>query len=471
MADIVDIGNDDDDLFELLLISNILQCFLFVTKSYAEVFRVLLQQQVVNDRMLNRSLPVRLVRPTWEAFTSRIGEKIFRKMFRMSHTTFARLCNKIATVVTPKVFKSEFLVDPLLELPTLALDAIGGFIPGELKLAILLRLLAGACYIDMIALFHVSETSVWNVFHEAITWVRQTFTFPLRELLEKKDWPALKVIAAEFGARTEGTYNGCFGAIDGIAIRVKCFSTNDVPDPGNYYCRKGFYALNVQAICDRRKRFLWCSTGHKGGTHDSRAFSETNLYELLDKLAEDLKREGLYLAGDSAYALAVFLLTPFDNPEAKSMQDAFNFYHSSSRIFIECSFGELVMRWGIFWRRLCFGVSKVGHIIQSAMLLHNFIVDERETAAGQVDNHFFENFEYDESRSTAASHSEPPEALVTDNDEPKPAGRPDKRKDDLKKLGEELRTTLTVNLAARAYVRPQQAGMTYNKHGHVYMTY
>ena len=40
--------------------------------------------------------------------------------------------------VMPKVCKSEFLVDLLqLDLPALALDAIGGFIPGELKLAIL----------------------------------------------------------------------------------------------------------------------------------------------------------------------------------------------------------------------------------------------------------------------------------------------------------------------------------------------
>ena len=129
------------------------------------------------------------------------------------------------------------------------------------------------------------------------------------------------------------------------------------------------------------------------------------------------------------------------------------------------------MRWGIFWRRLCFNPIKIGSIIQCAMLLHNFIVNERESEARQVDDHFFENFEYDESNLTTASHSEPPEALVTDNDEPKPAGRPDKRTDDLKKLGEKLRSTLAVNLAAKGYVRPTQPGMTYNKHGHVYMTY
>ena len=84
---------------------------------------------------------------------------------------------------------------------------------------------------------------------------------------------------------------------------------------------------------------------------------------------------------------------------------------------------------------------------------------------------FFANFEYNECNSTTVSHLEPPEALVTDNDEPKPAGWPDKQKDDLKKLGEQLQMTLTMNLAAKGYVRPTQNGMTYNKYGRVYMTY
>ena len=55
--------------------------------------------------------------------------------------------------------------------------------------------------------------------------------------------------------------------------------------------KNGFHALNVHAICDREQRFLWCSTGHKGGTHDNRAFFETCLYDLFDKMAEDLLAE------------------------------------------------------------------------------------------------------------------------------------------------------------------------------------
>ncbi len=49
-------------------------------------------------------------------------------------------------------------------------------------------------------------------------------------------------------------------------------------------------------------------------------------------MAEDLAEKGFYLAGDSAYALMVFLLTPFDNEGARSIEDAFNFFHSSCRI-------------------------------------------------------------------------------------------------------------------------------------------
>jgi len=77
----------------------------------------------------------------------------------------------------------------------------------------------------------------------------------------------LKEIGADFSVDSYGCFLGCIGAIDGLAIRIKCLS--NVPDFGNYFCRKNFYALNVQAICDRKKRILWISAGHQGSTHDS----------------------------------------------------------------------------------------------------------------------------------------------------------------------------------------------------------
>jgi hypothetical protein len=73
---------------------------------------------------------------------------------------------------------------------------------------------------------------------------------------------------------------GCIGALDGLAVKIRCPMLSDlISDPGNYYCRNGFYdALNVQAICDKLlHRLLWVKTGNKGSTHDSTAFDGTRL--------------------------------------------------------------------------------------------------------------------------------------------------------------------------------------------------
>ena len=68
-------------------------------------------------------------------------------------------------------------------------------------------------------------------------------------------------------------------------------------------------------------------------------------------------------------------------------KDNFNYHLSSERIWIECAFGELMMRWGMFWRRLNFGIDLCGDIIMASMLLHNFIIDNRIV---DNDTHFFQ---------------------------------------------------------------------------------
>ena len=38
------------------------------------------------------------------------------------------------------------------------------------------------------------------------------------------------------------------------------------------------------------------------------------------EVAEELQKESIHIAGNSAYALAVFLLTPYDNAAPKSIE-------------------------------------------------------------------------------------------------------------------------------------------------------
>ena len=86
---------------------------------------------------------------------------------------------------------------------------------------------------------------------------------------------------------------------------------------------------------------------------------------------------GLYILGDSAYSIRFFLLVPFDNASAHSVEDGFNYHLSTCRIWVECAFGEIDMRWGILWRALPFSLRNNVKVIDAAMRLHNFIVAYR----------------------------------------------------------------------------------------------
>ena len=71
-----------------------------------------------------------------------------------------------------------------------------------------------------------------------------------------------------------------------------------------------------------------------------------------------------YMIGDSAYALWQFLLTPYDNAKPNTAEDIFNYHLLSSRINVECTFGDIDVCWGIFWRPLKFPLQQ-----------HKFIID------------------------------------------------------------------------------------------------
>ena len=89
------------------------------------------------------------------------------------------------------------------------------------------------------------------------------------------------------------------------------------------------------------------------------------------------------MLGDSAYGIESFLIPPYNNTSPRTPEDDFNFYHSSARITVECAFGEIDLRWGIFWKRLSMSLSHAAIVIEGAMHLHNFLVDYREN---QVEN-------------------------------------------------------------------------------------
>jgi len=288
-------------------------------------------------------------------------------------------------------------------------------------------------------------------------------------ILRNEQWSVPHELAQHFGEKSGGLFYGTFGSLDGVAIRIVSPSLKQVPDPGNYCCRKGFFALNVQATCDNHKRFLWCHPMNKGSSHDSSAFAGTKLIELL---------QGLHLVDDSAHPLCSFLQVPCDQQDVKRDPlgglDAYNYHLSGNRIWIECAFGELVMRRRIFWRTLRFDIFKSGNVVLAAMLLHNFIVENR-LANNKDEEIFFRTFATERESSQQMRLTwltgESPRASVVDNNEPRPLGRTTESEKKLLEEGAKLRNVLMLSLARGNLRRPMESGMRYNDEGLICMTY
>jgi hypothetical protein len=419
------------------------------------------------------------------------SDKQFRRMFRMSLESFDKLCVKICDTVGEKEFKPESTLisqnnpsstttaigeDPTTKRKGLgAIDSSGGPLSGEVRVAIFLRILSGASYLDLMVIFEVTHDPIFRSFKLVCNWIRGTFKFPLVNALRNEDTEYFDNISSTFShvGASCGNYSGCIGAIDGIAMRIKRPTlSNKLRDPGAYYCRKGFYSLNCQAICDCDKRILWISSKHIGSTHDAAAFHETKLYRLLQQKKEYLKKHGFFIAGDSAYCMDSFLLTPYSTPGPRSAEDAYNFYHSNCRIRIECTFGEIVMRFGIFWRTLNFDLSFNGDIIEAAALLHNYIVDQRDPVeAASFQNFSCQTLAEESPIRSSVNFADIPSATITDNNEPRPVGRPTTSEISARDQGALRRETIKISLQVAGLRRPLYPGHKYNSYGMIYMEY
>ncbi|EJK63010.1 hypothetical protein THAOC_16359 [Thalassiosira oceanica] len=409
--------------------------------------------------------------PSWSELLDGISDRVFRRKYRMSKGQFQLLCQRIREKVGDEDFRPG--------------KNQSNCLCGEIRLAIGLRLLAGGSYLDLIGRAYGVESpqSIYNYFHKVIEWINNTFDFPLVGLLQglrRKDRRAiarLKEISSEFASDSDFCFTGCIGAMDGLAVRIGCPSQAEIADPTCFFCRKNFFALNVQAICDRKKRILWISPGHAGSTHDSTAWQDTKLFDLLEEMEAELEKAGFFLVGDSAYPLSAYLQVPYPDAKPVTAEDAFNFWLSNSRIHIECAFGEIIMRFGLFWRALRFPLAKCLDIVKAAALLHNFLVDCREDTAD--DESYFRNMTLSSVQAMPVVQDQEPNSedsdqndqafpLVSDNNEPKPTGRPTKRRKLGEEAGKKLRDTLTANLVMNDKCRPKLNRMRYNALGHAY---
>ena len=205
----------------------------------------------------------------------------------------------------------------------------GGTISGEVKLAITLRCLAGGSYQDLSLIYSTGVSYFYDIVHKVCRdWINNDEILPYLGENYLNNTDEMKRVAREFELKggSRGILRGVIGALDGWLVRIQRPTLKDgIVNPGGFFNRKGFFAVNVQVLGDRYRRIIWRSIMCRGAEHDSTAFKRTSLYKKLMQKASLLSELGLYIVCDSAYALQSFLLCPFGKAVPYSEEDTFKY--------------------------------------------------------------------------------------------------------------------------------------------------
>jgi hypothetical protein len=241
--------------------------------------------------------------PAFQELLDPLTDRTFRMRYRVTFRVFKMICQKMKQIGfrkpnTGRGRKSKH--------------------SREARVAMTLRFLAGGSYLDLCDIYKTSERYMYLMVADTCEWLVKAYPMPL--LSE----PAVQQAArASFRRKPGGAeFDGAIMAIDGVCLRIVAPSTN----ASQYYNRKGYFALNMQAGVDGDARFLWTSIITSGGTHDALAFA-------CSPLSRWLERGGLpahlFILGDEASAASPQVLTPFSGRNLPVEHDSFNFFQVS----------------------------------------------------------------------------------------------------------------------------------------------
>ena len=274
--------------------------------------------------------------------------------FRMSKDTFLYLCDRLRSTICKKDsnMRKAITVDH--------------------RVAVTVWTLATPCEYRTIGhLFGISRSSVCKIVHETCEAIcnvllQEYIRFPKSNELET----TIRRFEQKWGVPQ------CVGAIDGSHIPV-CAPANMHTD---YYNRKGWYSMLVQAVVDPDYLFTDLNIGWPGSVHDARVLCHSQLYEqaqsgdiLPSTHSKTISGVSVppYLIGDAAYPLKTWLMKPFPDRGLSDDRRRYNYRMSRARMVVENAFGRLKGRWRRLLKRNDMSLERVPTVIAACGVLHN----------------------------------------------------------------------------------------------------
>ncbi|CAC5362618.1 HARBI1 [Mytilus coruscus] len=245
-------------------------------------------------------------------------------------------------------------VSPMIETPTRRSMSIST----STQVLTTLRFLAKGDYQSEVGDIHgISTSSASRIIHRVCSAINSCISniqFP-----RDADLTAVKE-----GFYRIATFPNVIGAIDGTLIPIQGLSGDDEP---NFVCRKGYHAINVQAVVDHKLRFTNVVVRWPGSTHDAFILQQSALYRHMDT-----NLNAGWLLGDSGYPLKVWLITPLANP-SNPQEQRFNNSHCKTRNINRDSKNKCLHKTG---GALSYRPERSTNIIETCFRLHNLAVEK-----------------------------------------------------------------------------------------------
>ena len=249
----------------------------------------------------------------------------------------------------------------------------------EHRVAMTLWCLATPCeYRTVGHLLGVARCTVCVIVHDTCKAICLTFS----EFIAFPTGPELDIVMEGFKEKC-GVIQ-CVGAIDGSHIPVTAPSLQH----SDFYNRKGWYSIIIQAVVQHSYLFRDVYIGWPGSVHDARVFGHSSLYKkatagsILNGSTVKVQSQDIvpYIIGDSAYPLLPWLMKPFPHHAALTpVQQIFNYRISSARI-VENAFGRLKARWRRLLKQNEMNVVNIPAVVHSCCILHNMCEIRKEVS-------------------------------------------------------------------------------------------
>ncbi|KAM3966291.1 putative nuclease HARBI1 [Aphomia sociella] len=274
-----------------------------------------------------------------------VSEGLFQQRYRLNKPAFRYLCDKFRETSSLKATKRVSL---------------------EHKVLCALHFYASGSYQGTIGMTkHLGQTTVSKYIKE----VTNALNTPniLNELIR---FPQTRVERDQIRQKfyTKYGFPGVIGCVDGSHFHI--FSPNKEIEH-LFFCRKHYYSLNVQMICDSEGCILNVNPKHGGATHDAFIWENSTVNEFMQRLHRD--NEITWLLGDSGYPQRPWMMTPIPDAVEGSPEAKYTSIHGRTKVTIENTFGRLKNRWRCLCkdRTLHYKPEKCAKIILACSALHN----------------------------------------------------------------------------------------------------